>query len=95
MRKEFLAPAHAIRHDQGHSLQDTTELDFHGQGIAGLGRLCYEAQRGMYLHPSYVVTPDREPLGVVDAWMWAHYLPSSIGGLAKRGRPSMPWGMSR
>lgn len=52
-------------------LQDTTELDFHGQGIAGLGRLSYEAQRGMYLHPTYVVTPDREPLGVVDAWMWA------------------------
>lgn len=25
----------------------------------------------MYLHPTYVVTPDREPLGVMDAWMWA------------------------
>jgi hypothetical protein len=52
-------------------LQDTTELDFNGQGIAGLGRLSYEAQRGMYLHPTYAVTPDREPLGVIDAWMWA------------------------
>jgi hypothetical protein len=25
----------------------------------------------MYLHPTYAVTPDREPLGVIDAWMWA------------------------
>jgi len=47
-------------------LQDTTELDFNGQAIFGLGRLSYEAQRGMYLHPTYAVTPDREPLGVLD-----------------------------
>lgn len=52
-------------------LQDTTELDFNGQGIAGLGRLNYEARRGMYLHPTYAVTAEREPLGVLDAWMWA------------------------
>lgn len=52
-------------------IQDTTELDFNGQAIAGLGRLSYEAQRGMYLHPTYAVTPDREPLGVIDAWMWS------------------------
>ena len=52
-------------------LQDTTELDFHGQETAGLGPLSYEAQRGMYLHPTYAVTPQREPLGVLDAWMWA------------------------
>jgi hypothetical protein len=30
-------------------LQDTTELDFNGQGITGLGPLSYEAQRGMYV----------------------------------------------
>src|ERR1035437_2883853 len=52
-------------------LQDTTELDFNGQEILGLGPLSYEAQRGMYLHPTYVVTPRREPLGVSAAWMWA------------------------
>ena len=34
----------------------------------GLGSLSYEAQRGMYLHPTYVVTPEREPLGVTNAW---------------------------
>jgi hypothetical protein len=34
-------------------IQDTTGLDFNGQDIAGLGPLSYEAQRGMYLHPTY------------------------------------------
>ena len=45
-------------------LQDTTELDFNGQNMDGLGRLSYEAQRGMYVHPTYVVTPQRLPLDV-------------------------------
>lgn len=56
-------------------LQDTTELDFNGQAaIDGLGKLSYEAQRGMYLHPTYAVTPQRLPLGIFDAWMWARPL---------------------
>ena len=52
-------------------LQCTTELDFNGQRINGLGPLSYEAQRGLYLHPAYAVSVQREPLGVLDAWMWA------------------------
>ncbi|GGY30441.1 hypothetical protein [Paludibacterium paludis] len=52
-------------------LQDTTELDFHGQAMDDLGPLSFEAQRGRYLHPTYAVTPDREALGVTDAWMWS------------------------
>ena len=52
-------------------LNDTTELDFNGQTIEGLGPLSYEAQRGMYLHPTYAISTEREPLGVLDAWMWA------------------------
>ncbi len=60
-------------------LQDTTELDFKGQDIAGLGPLSYEAQRGMYLHPTYAITPQREPLGVTDAWMWARQLKDADG----------------
>ena len=39
-------------------LHDTTELDFSGQTIEGLGPLSYEAQRGMYLHPTYAVSTD-------------------------------------
>lgn len=53
-------------------LQDTTELDFTSQpGIAGLGRLSYEAQHGLYVHPTLAVTPAGLALGVLDAWMWA------------------------
>ena len=65
-------------------IQDTTELDFNGQEIAGLGPLSYEAQRGMYLHPTYAVTPGREPLGMLDAWMWAR---------EKRGKDGVRPGM--
>jgi hypothetical protein len=60
-------------------LQDTTELDFNGQQMAGLGPLSYEAQRDLYLHPTYVVTPDREPLGVTNAWTWAREFKSADG----------------
>jgi hypothetical protein len=51
-------------------IQDTTELDFHGQQIDGLSTLSDAAQRWMYVHPTYAVSPEREPLGVLDAWMW-------------------------
>ena len=60
-------------------LQDTTELDFNGRQMAGLGPLSYEAQRGLYLHPTYVVTPDREPLGVTNAWTWAREFKAADG----------------
>jgi hypothetical protein len=53
-------------------LQDTTELDFTSQpGIAGLGRLSYETQHGLYAHPTLAVTPTGVALGVLDAWLWA------------------------
>ena len=53
-------------------LQDTTELDFSSQpGIAGLGRLNYEARQGLYVHPPLTVTPAGVALGVIDAWIWA------------------------
>lgn len=66
-------------------LQDTTELDFNGQRIAGLGPLSYEAQRGIYVHPTYAVSPQREPLGVLDAWMWAREQRDAQG---RRGGPA-------
>ena len=52
-------------------IQDTTELDFSGREIDGLGPLNYEARRGMYVHPTYAVSLEREPLGLLDSWMWA------------------------
>lgn len=71
-------------------LQDTTELDFNGQGIDGLGPLSFEAQRGMYLHPTYVVTPEREPLGITDAWMWSRE-PKAADGTRPGVRESLRW----
>ena len=41
----------------------------HATGIAGLGRLSYEAQHGLYVHPTLAVTPAGVVLGVLDAWM--------------------------
>lgn len=71
-------------------VQDTTELDFNGQDAIGLGPLTYEAQRGMFVHPTYAVTPQREPLGILDAWMWAREKKDESG---KRGGPkeSVRW----
>jgi hypothetical protein len=58
-------------------IADTTELDFNGQDMAGLGPLSFESQRGMYLHPTYAWahappaqdTP-RSPLGVPSHGYW-------------------------
>jgi hypothetical protein len=71
-------------------LQDTTELNFNGQEAQGLGPLSFEAQRGMYLHPTYAITPEREPLGILDAWMWAREKKDESG---QRGGPreSLRW----
>lgn len=71
-------------------LQDTTELDFNEQQARGLGPLSYEAQRGMYVHPTYAVTTAREPLGILDVWMWARELRDANG---RRGGPkeSLRW----
>ena len=77
---DILAPhiessiARMAAHEVVLCIQDTTELDFNGQSATGLGPLSYEAQRGMYVHPTYAVSTSREPLGVLDAWMWAREL---------------------
>jgi hypothetical protein len=33
----------------------------------------------MYAHVTYAVTPQREPLGVLDAWMWAREVKNANG----------------
>lgn len=47
------------------NIQDATKLDFNGHQTARLGPLSYEAQR--------------EPLGVLDAWMWAREAKATDG----------------
>ena len=71
--------ARMARHEVVRCLQDTTELNYNGQAIAGLGPLSYEAQRGLYLHPTYVMSPEREPLGVFNAWTWARQFKAPDG----------------
>lgn len=47
-------------------VQDTTELDYTGHsGMKGLGKLSYENQQGLYLHPTIAITPERICLGVI------------------------------
>jgi Transposase DNA-binding len=39
--------------------QDSAELDFTTQpGIEGLGRLTYDSQHGMFIHPTLAITPE-------------------------------------
>jgi hypothetical protein len=60
-------------------VQDTTELDYTTKpGIAGLAPLNYETRRGLYLHPTLALTPERVPLGLLDAYSWARE-PGSLG----------------
>ena len=63
------------QHDVVLCIQDTTEIDYTGKhDIEGLGPLNYEARRGLYLHPTLAVTPERLPLGILDSWSWTRPL---------------------
>jgi hypothetical protein len=52
--------------------QDTTELDFTRpkKPVAGAGPLNWEQRTGFFLHPQLAVTPERLPLGVIEATFW-------------------------
>jgi len=95
--EDILAPHFACTHERMQNqpvvlcLQDTTELDFNGQEIGGLGTLSYAAQRGMYLHPTYAVGVEREPLGVLDAWMWVRDATGRVGRSLGAGVRQARW----
>jgi hypothetical protein len=79
--------ARVREHPQVLCIQDTTELDYTTKkGIAGLGPLNYETRRGLYLHPTLAVTPDRVPLGLLDLHSWARE-PGSLGEDKDPDRP--------
>ena len=68
-------------------IQDTSELDYTGKtDIQGLGPLNYETRRGLYLHPTLAVTPDRLCLGLLDVYSWAR----EPGSLGQNDDPSRP-----
>jgi hypothetical protein len=58
--------------------------------LPGSVPLSHEAQRGIYLHPTFAVTPQREPLGVLDAWMWARE-PKAPDGTRPGIKESVRW----
>ena len=54
------------------AIADTTMLDHtRHHETEGLGPLGSLVSSGLILHPTLVVTPEREPLGVVEAQIWA------------------------
>jgi hypothetical protein len=57
-------------------VQDTTELDVTRpqERMKGAGPLNDESRWGFYAHPLWAVTPERIPLGVVGAEIWARDL---------------------
>lgn len=53
-------------------IQDTTTLNFTGQQKrADIGPLNHEKHKGILLHPTIAVTPERLCLGVIDTYHWA------------------------
>jgi hypothetical protein len=53
-------------------LQDTTTLNFSGQHKRrDIGPINHDKHRGLLLHPTIAVTPERLCLGVIDTYHWA------------------------
>jgi hypothetical protein len=53
-------------------LNDTSSLDFTSKkSVNGLGMLEVSYTRGLFLHPTLAITPDRCCLGLTDCYMWA------------------------
>jgi hypothetical protein len=53
------------------AIQDTTSLDFTGKAVAAeLGPLEAPAHRGLFVHPTLAVTPDRVCLGLLTVEVW-------------------------
>jgi hypothetical protein len=69
-------------------LQDTTELDYTTKkdSIVGLGPLNYESRWGLYLHPTLALTPERVPLGLLEAHLWVRE-PGRLGEQKDPNRP--------
>jgi hypothetical protein len=69
-------------------IEETSALDsMRKKGrIADLGSLNDETRRGLYLHPTLAVTPDRVPLGVLNVHSWAR-APGSLGQDKAASRP--------
>jgi hypothetical protein len=65
-------------------IQDTCELNYtHHPKTGGLGPLSRSDQRGLFVHSSLAMTPQRVPLGLIDQQVWARE-PLEIGKAKSR-----------
>ena len=56
-------------------LSDSSSLDFSGKSsIKGMGRIRAQYSRGIWIHPTIAVSPDRLCLGVIGSEMWTRDL---------------------
>lgn len=69
--------------------RDTTELDFTRprEPVAGAGPLNWEQRTGFLQHVQLAVTPERLPLGVIDAKTWGRAPQDDPGTDRRRNRP--------
>lgn len=66
------------------AVQDTTEINWtHLRATQGLGPLGNSACRGLFVHSTLAITPDRVPLGLLAQLVWARD-PNDIGKSARR-----------
>jgi Transposase DNA-binding/Transposase Tn5 dimerisation domain len=68
------------------AVQDTTELDWTAHpATTGLGPLAHPNHRGLHVHTTLTLTPERLPLGVRAQQVWAR-APDTVGKRATRKR---------
>ena len=66
------------------AVQDTTEINWTNlRATQGLGPLGNSACRGLFVHSTLAITPDRVPLGLLAQLVWARD-PNDIGKSARR-----------
>ena len=66
------------------AVQDTTSLDYsQHRATIGLGALATAKQRGMLMHTTLAMTPERVPLGLIDQQIWTRP-PATLGTRAVR-----------
>jgi len=71
-------------------VQDTTSLNFEGRaGTKGLGSIGtkLEGAQGMFAHSSLALTPERLPLGLVQAQVWCRKAEDFGRSHQRRGQP--------
>ena len=68
------------------AVQDTTELDWTAHpSTTGLGPLAHPDHRGLHVHTTLALTPERLPLGGLAQQVWAR-APDTVGQRATRKR---------